>query len=389
MESSTPPFRLKTKLVFVCFGVATLVFLLYADRCEVQSLNASDAAATAKQHIPPPDNNNDTAVRTLDRFQLTGPNVATVNSKEIIDVLIVFTRAHKIRNLREKLSICLTSLFARSSAPLHLRLVTDRASQEVARQVLTDASAESSVSILVDLLDVEDVASPLEEMVSYLQPHFSNPFGYYQGALFFLSMGLHRVFHMARILLLDVDLELRSDIALLHSHFRRFPPRAVVGIAQEQQPVYRHVFHKFHKEHPETRCGEPPPEGHPGFNSGVVLLDLDRMRSSREYAELSSRAGVKYLTSKYSFRGHLGDQCFYTVAGCERPELFYVLPCTWNRQLCHWWKDHGYADVFDRYHACPGRADIYHGNCNSTIPATDGSWRKQHHSNQDMFGNVA
>ena len=52
----------------------------------------------------------------------------------------------------------------------------------------------------------------------------------------------------------------------------------------------------------------------------------------------------------------------------EHPELFHVLDCTWNRQLCTWWKDHGYSDVFDQYFRCDGEVKIYHGNCNTPIP---------------------
>ena len=55
---------------------------------------------------------------------------------------------------------------------------------------------------------------------------------------------------------------------------------------------------------------------------------------------------VKKLGEKYNFRGHLGDQGFYTLLSFEHPELFYVLPCSWNRQLCVWWKNHGYKEIF-------------------------------------------
>ena len=46
----------------------------------------------------------------------------------------------------------------------------------------------------------------------------------------------------------------------------------------------------------------------------------------------------------------------------------HVLDCTWNRQLCTWWRDHGYSDVFDAYFRCEGHVKIYHGNCNTPIP---------------------
>lgn len=34
----------------------------------------------------------------------------------------------------------------------------------------------------------------------------------------------------------------------------------------------RHTFWQFRHENPKTRVGGPPPEGLPGFNSGVMHL---------------------------------------------------------------------------------------------------------------------
>ena len=66
--------------------------------------------------------------------------------------------------------------------------------------------------------------------------------------------------------------------------------------------------------------------------------------------------------------GHLGDQDFFTLLSMRHDNLFHHLPCTWNRQLCDWWRNHGYADIFHRYYSCSGHIDILHGNCNTPIP---------------------
>ena len=133
----------------------------------------------------------------------------------------------------------------------------------------------------------------------------------------------------------------------------------------DAQPVYRHVFWKYRNENPNTRVGNPPPNGLTGFNSGVLLLDLDKMRESSLYQSLITPESVDKLTEKYSFKGHLGDQDFFTLIGMEHEELFHILPCTWNRQLCEWWRKHGYEDVFDEYFKCENndksKINIYHG----------------------------
>lgn len=133
-------------------------------------------------------------------------------------------------------------------------------------------------------------------------------------------------------------------------------------------PYFRHTFWQYRKENPQTKVGEPYPAGLPGFNSGVMLLDLSAMRASRLYNKLLEPSNVAKLADQYRFRGHLGDQDFFTMIGMEHPELFYSLACGWNRQLCTWWRDHGYADVFQLYYHCGGPIYIYHGNCNSPIP---------------------
>ncbi len=135
----------------------------------------------------------------------------------------------------------------------------------------------------------------------------------------------------------------------------------------------RHTFWQYRKENPKSRVGEPPPDGLPGFNSGVMLLNLDAMRHSTLYNQLLEPERVARLAEKYHFRGHLGDQDFFTMIGMEHRELFYPLSCGWNRQLCTWWREHGYGDVFQLYYHCDGPVHIYHGNCNTPLPDDWGS----------------
>uniref|UniRef100_A0A8C7CU54 Xyloside xylosyltransferase 1 n=1 Tax=Oncorhynchus kisutch TaxID=8019 RepID=A0A8C7CU54_ONCKI len=156
-----------------------------------------------------------------------------------------------------------------------------------------------------------------------------------------------------RIVQLDVDLKYRSNIRELFLEFDRFPSGVVIGIAREMQPVYRHTFWQYRKENPQSRVGEPPADGLPGFNSGVMLLDL---------------GNVSLLADQYHFRGYLGDQDFFTMISMEHPGLIHSLACGWNRQLCTWWREHGYGDVFQLYYHCDGPVYIYHGNCNTPIP---------------------
>jgi hypothetical protein len=102
-----------------------------------------------------------------------------------------------------------------------------------------------TVSILHDLLqlaqlDVDELAKKVVEIIRPMQEHFSyKPGAYYNHALFFLSMVLHRVLpeDIHHVIMLDADLKFAGDVAQLYRHFDLFSDDNVIGIANEAQPV--------------------------------------------------------------------------------------------------------------------------------------------------------
>lgn len=187
-----------------------------------------------------------------------------------------------------------------------------------------------------------------------------------------------------------------------HCNFaHRFSADNLFGLAPELTPVYRHILYQYRAKNPYSDFGNPyysattlhassgkhhkkhnpniggsssggsgnnRKHGYPGLNSGVVLIDFDRIRKSKLYADLLRAENVQRIANKYEFKGHLGDQDYYTLIGYEHPSLIYRMDCVWNRQLCTWWKEHGYSDIFDTFFQCEGRIHLYHGNCNSRVP---------------------
>lgn len=227
-----------------------------------------------------------------------------------------------------------------------------------------------------------------------MSPHFSSkPGTYYSDALFFLSLGLHRIAPAEQSVaaMFDADTKFRKDIKELFEEFNSFGEDALFGLAPELTPVYRHVLYLYRNKHPNTLFGEAASSGgYPGYNSGVVLFNLNKLRNSSIYNEIVKTESVNSITEKYHFKvntcksmsflflincyygiclqGHLGDQDFYTLLGMERPELIHTIDCGWNRQLCTWWRDRGYADVFGYYSKCDSETKLWHGNCNTPIP---------------------
>ncbi|KAL1788113.1 xyloside xylosyltransferase 1 [Sigmodon hispidus] len=291
-------------------------------------------------------------------------------------LLMMFTKAEHNAALQAKARVALRSLLRLAKFEAHevlnLHFVSEEASREVAKALLRELLPPAAgFKCKVIFHDVAVLTDKLFPIVEAMQKHFSAGSGtYYSDSIFFLSVAMHQLMpkEILRIIQLDLDLKYKTNIRELFEEFDNFLPGAVIGIAREMQPVYRHTFWQFRHENPNTRVGDPPPEGLPGFNSGVMLLNLEAMRQSPLYSHLLEPAWVQQLADKYHFRGHLGDQDFFTMIGMEHPELFHVLDCTWNRQLCTWWRDHGYTDVFQAYFHCEGHVKIYHGNCNTPIP---------------------
>ncbi|KAM4770757.1 xyloside xylosyltransferase 1 [Rhinophrynus dorsalis] len=300
-----------------------------------------------------------------------------LESRGVLDyhLLMMFTKVHTNPGLRDKFQVALSSLVKygkfESNEVLSLHFVSDEPSKEIGKTVLRDLLQGASFKYKVIFHDVSALTEKLFPIVEAMQKHFSAGTGtYYSDSIFFLSVALHWIMpkEISRIIQLDLDLKFKTNIRELFEEFDNFLQNSVIGIAQEMQPVYRHTFWQYRKENTNTKVGDPPPDGMPGFNSGVMLLNLEAMRQSKLYNQLLEPNAVRQLTEKYHFKGHLGDQDFFTMIGMEHPELFYVLDCGWNRQLCTWWKDHGYTDIFDEYYRCEGHIKILHGNCNTPIP---------------------
>lgn len=66
----------------------------------------------------------------------------------------------------------------------------------------------------------------------------------------------------------------------------------MIGMTQEQSPVYRHILSTYRRAHPNTTLGGPPTEGgFPGYNSGVMLVDINKLRQSKIISECLGAGG--------------------------------------------------------------------------------------------------
>ena len=99
---------------------------------------------------------------------------------------------------------------------------------------------------------------------------------------------------------------------------------------------------------------------------GVVLYKLEEMRSNSDYNRYLEDDSVDTLSAKFGFtKTHLGEQDWMTLLGWERPDLFYNLPCVFNRQLGQDYNQSPWKHLFDFYHDCKGDIKVLHGNSES------------------------
>ena len=294
-----------------------------------------------------------------------------------MQILLTFTEWSQNR---EMLFIdCMATMrkrMAHENSSLHFHLIVDTTTVQTVLQTVHHlwcyADNDSSMNQMnVSLYNLKDVQTAIQPYQKVLHQYFSRmEVPYYNRTIFFVGAVIHKLLPEAldRVVAFDIDIKFNASVSDLYEHFSLFSPSNILGLAYEQQPTYMFYTEKYRAMNPETLVGGPPPLGMTGFNSGVMLADLTRLRKSDIYNRMLEPEPLKQLAEKYKFQGNLGDQDFYTLLSFDYPELFYVLPCNWNRQLCRWFETHGYKDAFDAYHQCNVDIYIYHGNCNSTLP---------------------
>ncbi|XP_043288409.1 xyloside xylosyltransferase 1-like [Venturia canescens] len=177
---------------------------------------------------------------------------------------------------------------------------TDNESRSIAEVVIQGVMPSTQKFMKVH--DVHKLAKQLEYIVLAMSPHFSSkPGTYYSDALFFLSLGLHQIAPEKQklVVMLDADTKFRSDVRDLFEEFKHFGPQALFGLAPEVTPVYRHVLCSYRNQNPKTIFGEPISlVGYPGYNSGVVLFQLEKSRKSPEWDQIISEDMVNHTTVK-------------------------------------------------------------------------------------------
>lgn len=145
--------------------------------------------------------------------------VPRINETEY-NIFIIYTKQNYL--LKMKFELFIKSLLKYSSIKLHLHIISDGKSERFAEEILKRLINQYKRIVFYTLYSVDDCAAKISDISRIMMPYFSShPGSYYSDALFYLSLGLHRIVdvHMRRAILIDCDVVFRTDVKRLFDEF--------------------------------------------------------------------------------------------------------------------------------------------------------------------------
>jgi len=156
---------------------------------------------------------------------------------------------------------------------------------------------------------------------------------------------------LSRLMVFDVDLEVMEDLSTLHNYFHQMESEESIAVALDQTGFYLASSEILDKggllKHIEDRSLLW------GLNTGVVLYDLEKLRSNKIFQHQLQIENFSILSKSYGFSEHMvGDQEWFNLLMWKYPSLFKILPCEYNYQ------DTGYIDL--GHNKCTRQPKILH-----------------------------
>ncbi|XP_029000299.1 xylosyl- and glucuronyltransferase LARGE2s isoform X2 [Betta splendens] len=249
------------------------------------------------------------------------PRSPSVQKCELIHVACVCAGHNASRDV---VTLVKSVLFHRRN-PLHFHFITDT----VANRILSSLFQSWMVpSVHVSFYDADELKSE----VSWIpNKHYSGIYG-----LMKLTLTKALPSDLSKVIVLDTDITFATDIAELWGIFRKFTDKQVIGLVENQSDWYLGNLWKNHR---------PWPALGRGFNTGVILLYLERLRRIG-WEQMWRLTAERELMSMLSTS--LADQDIFNAFIKQNPVLVHQLPCFWNVQLSdHTRSEQCYTEVSD------------------------------------------
>lgn len=155
------------------------------------------------------------------------------------------------------------------------------------------------------------------------------PNKHYSGVYGLLKLILPDAMRENKVLVLDTDVTVLNDVNLLWKMFDEFSNDQTLGLIENQSNWYIKAL--SYGQRPWPALGR-------GFNTGVMLMHLQRLRSVK-FTSLWETITKRVLG--YIPETSLADQDVINAVINEQPNIIYKIDCTWNIQL----SDHTISDM--------------------------------------------
>ena len=211
---------------------------------------------------------------------------------------------------RSVVTVLKSILFYRHN-PIHLHFISDDAGRYILDTVFK--------TWRLPAVDVSFYSTKkAREMVAWIpNSHYSGVYG-----LMKLTVPALLSNSLQKVIVLDTDLMFAADILPLWEHFDMIVREGkLLGLVENQSDWYLGQLWEHH---------EPWPALGRGFNTGVILFNLELMRMrtwDRLWDEVATRTLLEYESTA------LADQDIINAIIKDNPHLHYTLPCFWNAQL--------------------------------------------------------
>lgn len=225
---------------------------------------------------------------------------------QVLHIAIVCT---KYNSTREVVTLIKSILFYRKNH-LHFHFISDQIAQRILETVFRTWYVPA-VKVSFYLAD------ELKPHVSWIpNKHYSGVYG-----LMKLILPYTLPKNLTKVIVLDTDITFATDVGELWKLFHKFKKKEALGLVENQSDWYLGRLWRNHR---------PWPALGRGFNTGVILMDLERLREIG-WSQMWRLIAERELMTLYSTA--LADQDIFNAVIKQNPDLVHHLPCQWNVQL--------------------------------------------------------
>ncbi|XP_031781618.1 LARGE xylosyl- and glucuronyltransferase 1 isoform X2 [Nasonia vitripennis] len=187
--------------------------------------------------------------------------------------------------------------------------------------IMVDEIALKTLNVLFTTWDIPHVAVSYYKAEEWIPKVAWIPNKHYSGVYGLLKLILPDAIRESKIIVLDTDVTVLNDVTLLWELFNNFNQEQVLGLVENQSNWY--IKPSLYSTRPWPALGR-------GFNSGVMLMDLQKLRA-KSFAKLWEHTAAVVL--KDILETSLADQDIINAVIKNNPKFVYTIDCIWNVQL--------------------------------------------------------